>query len=97
MDDSARTCADIINGEMQKALLRLFVSAYQSALVVEFGEVEGSSSPSEAFVGVINQPSSTRTLMLPEEPGVSPRPKMLAPSRQIASRVLISVEFILVG
>src|SRR6478672_10316805 len=41
MDDSARTCADIINGEMQKALLRLFVSAYQSALVVEFGEVGG--------------------------------------------------------
>jgi hypothetical protein len=52
----------------------------------------GSSSPSDALVGVMIQPpSAMRTLMLPDEPKVRPREKMLAPSRQIASRAALSV------
>jgi hypothetical protein len=38
------------------------------------------------LVGVISQPSATRTLMLPDEPAVKPRPKIEAPVMQIASR-----------
>jgi hypothetical protein len=52
----------------------------------------GSSSPSDALVGVMIQPpSATRTLMLPDEPKVRPREKMLAPNRQIALRAALSV------
>src|SRR6266487_1432620 len=50
----------------------------------------GSSRPKEKLVGVISQPSSTRTLILPEEPAVSPRSKIEAPIAQIASRALVS-------
>ena len=38
MHDSTGACAHVIDGEMQKALLRFFVSADQPTLVVEFGE-----------------------------------------------------------
>jgi hypothetical protein len=52
----------------------------------------GSSEPSEALVGVTSQPpSSSLTLMLPEEPGVSPRSNNERPRRQISSRSLFSV------
>jgi hypothetical protein len=47
---------------------------------------------SEALVGVTSQPpSSSRTLILPEEPGVSPRSNSERPRRQISSRTLFSV------
>ena len=46
----------------------------------------GSSRPSEALVGVNSQPSSSRTLMLPLLPAVSPRSKSERPMSQIASR-----------
>ena len=46
----------------------------------------GSSRPSEALVGVNSQPPSTRTLMLPLLPAVSPRSKRERPISQISSR-----------
>ena len=50
------------------------------------------SSPSEALVGVTSQPpSSSFTLMLPEEPGVNPRSNSERPRRQISSRTFVSV------
>ena len=52
----------------------------------------GSSEPSEALVGVTSQPpSSSFTLILPEEPGVSPRSNSERPRRQISSRILVSL------
>src|ERR1700728_1519166 len=52
----------------------------------------GSSDPSEALVGVTSQPpSSSFTLILPDEPGVSPRSNSERPKRQISSRSLVSV------
>ena len=52
----------------------------------------GSSEPSDALVGVTSQPpSSSLTLILPEEPGVSPRSNSERPSRQISSRTFVSV------
>src|ERR1700736_2377795 len=52
----------------------------------------GSSEPSEALVGVTSQPpSSSFTLILPDEPGVSPRSNSERPSRQISSLALLSV------
>src|SRR6195952_260288 len=52
----------------------------------------GSSEPSEALVGVPSQPpSSSLTLILPEEPGVSPRSNSERPRRQISSRSLLSL------
>src|SRR5262249_24388745 len=52
----------------------------------------GSRKPSEALVGVTSQPpSSSFTLILPEEPGVSPRSKSERPKRQIASLSLASL------
>jgi len=52
----------------------------------------GSSEPSDALVGVTSQPpSSVRTLILPDEPGVSPRSNSERPRRQISSRILVSV------
>src|SRR5260370_41753399 len=48
----------------------------------------GSSRPRDALVGVISQPFSTLTLMLPDDPAVSPRLKIDAPISQIASRAL---------
>src|SRR5436305_3685104 len=51
----------------------------------------GSSEPSEVLVGVTSQPpSSQRTLILPDEPGVSPRSNSERPSRHISSRNLVS-------
>src|SRR5205814_8761691 len=47
--------------------------------------VAGSSRPRQELVGVISQPSSTRTLILPELPGVSPRSNMDLPKMQISS------------
>src|SRR6266850_2309014 len=52
--------------------------------------VAGSSRPRQELVGVISQPSSTRALMLPELPGVSPRSNMDLPSMQISSLSFIS-------
>src|SRR3954470_14883003 len=52
----------------------------------------GSSEPSEALVGVTSQPpSSSLTLILPEEPGVSPRSNRDRPKRQIYSRSRVSL------
>jgi hypothetical protein len=52
----------------------------------------GSSEPSEALVGVTSQPpSSSLTLILPEEPGVSPRSNSERPRRQISSRIPVSL------
>src|SRR5215469_1959071 len=52
----------------------------------------GSRKPSEALVGVTSQPpSSSFTLILPEEPGVSPRSNSERPKRQISSRSLVSL------
>src|SRR5215510_6157109 len=52
----------------------------------------GSRKPSEALVGVTSQPpSSSFTLMLPEEPGVSPRSNSERPNRQMSSRILASL------
>ena len=56
-----------------------------------FDSRAGSSRPSEALVGVISQPSSVRTLMLPDDPAVSPRSKIDAPIAQIASRCVASL------
>src|SRR5450755_349304 len=51
----------------------------------------GSRKPSEALVGVTSQPpSSSLTLMLPDEPGVSPRSNSERPNRQMPSRILVS-------
>src|SRR5580693_4697297 len=56
-----------------------------------FDSRAGSSAPSEALVGVINQPpSGSRTLMLPVDPKVSPRWKIESPTAQISSRALDS-------
>src|SRR5258708_38146083 len=52
--------------------------------------IAGSSRPRQELVGVINQPSSTRALMLPELPGVSPRSNMDLPSMQISSLSFVS-------
>src|SRR5882672_9502309 len=52
--------------------------------------VAGSSRPRQELVGVISQPSSTRALMLPELPGVSPRSNMDLPSMQISSLSFVS-------
>src|SRR3954453_1278472 len=52
----------------------------------------GSSEPSEALVGVTSQPpSSSLTLILPEEPGVRPRSNNERPRRQISSRTFVSL------
>src|SRR5215471_17189530 len=54
----------------------------------------GSRKPSEAFVGVTSQPpSSSLTLILPDEPGVSPRSNSDRPRRQICSRIVVSPAF----
>src|SRR6202012_2152155 len=51
----------------------------------------GSSEPSDALVGVtMKPPSSSLTLMFPDEPGVSPRSNNERPRRQIFSRRLMS-------
>src|SRR2546430_1495234 len=51
----------------------------------------GSRNPRDALVGVTSQPpSSHRTLILPEEPGVSPRSNSERPNRQISSRSFVS-------
>jgi len=56
----------------------------------------GSRKPSEALVGVTSQPpSSSRTLMLPEEPGVSPRSNSERPNRQMASRIADSATLLI--
>src|SRR5688572_30702676 len=47
----------------------------------------GSRSPDDELVGVISQPSSTLTLILPEVPAVSPRSKIDLPYCAILSRV----------
>src|ERR1700710_1935112 len=52
----------------------------------------GSSEPSDALVGAPSQPpSSSLTLILPDEPGVSPRSNNERPSRQMSSRTPVSV------
>src|SRR5215469_10304973 len=52
----------------------------------------GSRKPSEALVGVTSQPpSSSLTLILPDEPGVSPRSNSERPKRQMSSRSLVSL------
>src|SRR5262249_7996245 len=56
----------------------------------------GSRKPSEALVGVTSQvPSSSLALILPDDPGVSPRSNSERPKRQIASRTFVSSVFIL--
>src|ERR1700736_6706411 len=51
----------------------------------------GSSEPSEALVRVTSQPpSSSLTLILPDEPGVSPRSNNERPRRQMSSRNFVS-------
>src|SRR5216117_575827 len=52
--------------------------------------VAGLSRPRQELVGVISQPSSTRALMLPELPGVSPRSNMDLPRMQISSLSFVS-------
>src|SRR5882724_11686906 len=47
--------------------------------------VAGSSRPRQELVGVISQPSSVRTLILPELPAVRPRSNIDLPRRQISS------------
>src|SRR5258706_15946894 len=47
--------------------------------------VAGSSRPRQELVGVISQPSSVRTLILPELPTVSPRSNIDLPNAQISS------------
>ena len=50
------------------------------------------AKPSEALVGVTSQPpSSSRTLILPDEPGVSPRSNSERPKRQMSSRSFVSL------
>src|ERR1700760_2524228 len=52
----------------------------------------GSRKPSEALVGVTSQPpSSSLTLILPDEPGVSPRSNSERPNRQMSSRSFVSL------
>src|SRR4026209_2758596 len=53
----------------------------------------GSSRPRQELVGVISQPSSTRALILPELPGVSPRSNIDLPSMQISSLSFASLMF----
>jgi hypothetical protein len=52
----------------------------------------GSRNPSEALVGVTSQfPSGSRTLILPDEPGVRPRSNSERPKRHMSSRSLASL------
>src|SRR5258705_5427905 len=55
-----------------------------------FDRVAGSSRPRQELVGVISQPSSRRTLILPELPTVSPRSNIDLPKTQISSLSLVS-------
>src|SRR5262249_9123997 len=51
----------------------------------------GSRKPSEALVGVTSHPpSSSLALILPDDPGVSPRSNRERPKRQMSSRSLVS-------
>ena len=51
----------------------------------------GSRKPRDALVGVTSHPpSSSLKLILPDEPGVSPRSNRERPKRQISSRSLVS-------
>src|SRR5215469_9267805 len=50
-----------------------------------FDSRAGSRRPSEEPVGVISQPSSVLTLILPDEPAVRPPAKIDAPIAQISS------------
>src|SRR5437868_15248220 len=62
-----------------------------------FEREAGSSRPRQELVGVINQPSLRRTLMLPELPTVSPRSNMDLPNLQISSRSFASFILRIVG
>src|SRR5258706_374427 len=55
-----------------------------------FDRVAGSSRPRQELVGVISQPSSRRTLILPELPTVSPRSNIDLPKTQISSLIFNS-------
>jgi hypothetical protein len=72
---------------VQRHFLGRGVAGDQPAVGPSRDSRAGSSEPSEALVGVTSQPpSSSLTLILPEEPGVSPRSNSERPSRQISSR-----------
>src|SRR5215469_15314114 len=56
-----------------------------------FDNRAGSRRPSEEPVGVISQPSSVLTLILPDDPAVRPRAKIDWPIVQISSRNFASL------
>ena len=59
----------LVHGEMEKGFLGGWIARQQFALESSLEILAGSRLPSEAFVGVISQPSSRRTLRLPLLPG----------------------------
>jgi len=74
MHHRARGAARLIQGRMQRHFLGRGIAGDEPAWVSTRDSRAGSSEPSEALVGVTSQPpSSSFTLILPDEPGVSPR------------------------
>ena len=90
MPHRARACGLIERG-VQRHFLARPIAGQQFPSALRRDSLAGSRKPSEALVGVTSQPSSHRTLILPEEPGVSPRSNNERPRRQISSRTLLSV------
>ena len=92
MHHGARRAARLVERGVQRHFLGRRVAGHQPPAGPSFDSRAGSRKPSEALVGVTSQPpSSSLTLILPEEPGVSPRSNSERPKRQISSRRLVSV------